>query len=153
MIWLVLLGAFGMIVGAVLAVKPTDGQARVARVRERALKDGLHIKLPISLEFPSDMEKGRLPFYCQHLKNKKFLGKFYVCERDTNRIRTSSGDVATSLQIGIDNILLSANHEIEGFYLGNGLMGFSWQETDNQEVYEELRTHLVTVERLLGETT
>lgn len=152
MIWIILLGAFGMIFGAILAVKPTDGQARVARVRERAMKDGMHIKLPISLEFPNDIEKGRLPFYCQHLKNKKFFDKFYVSQRGDGRIETSSGDIATSLQIGIDKILLSTNSEIDGFYLGNGLMGFSWEETDNEEVYEELRERLRGIEKLLAES-
>ena len=145
-----MLAAVAFVLGGVLAVRPTKAQQRIAEIREKAIRAGMHVKLPVSLRFPEKLEKGRSPYYCKHVKSKDFYQSFYCVFRDDDRVRTSAGDLATTLKTGIDNILISASKDIDGFYLGEGLIGFSWQESDKQEIFDELCVCIDHVERLLS---
>ena len=151
MIWLSILAATALILGGVLSVRPSKAQKRIASIRASAMQSGIHVKLPVSLKFPDDIEKGRLPFYCRHLREISFAGSYYCVLRDDDRISASSGDINVSLKTKIDAILMSADPDIRGFYLGDGLLGFSWLESERSEVLTGMGRCIDEVEALLQE--
>lgn len=151
MIWLFILAAIAFVLGGVLAVKPSKAQQQVADIRAQAIQSGIHVKLPVSLSFPEDIEKGRAPFYCRQLKEYVVSGEYYCAIRDGNRISHSSGDISVSLKTKIDEVLMSAHPDIHGFYFGDGLIGFSWLESDKKEIFAELCERIEKVKKFLQE--
>ena len=152
MVWIILLLSFAMVLGAVLSVRPSRAQVQVAAIRESAIQQGVHVKLPVSLRFPESIEKPRQPFYCKNLRVKAFSNHRYCAIRDLDRIGTSSGDIPASLKCDIDDILLSSDKDINGFYMGDGLIGFSWRESENQQTQDELIQKIAQVEALLEQS-
>lgn len=151
MIWVFILAAIAFVLGGVLAVKPSKAQQQVAAIRANAIQSGIHVKLPVSLKFPDDIEKGRYPFYCRQLENSTLPGEYYCARRDGNRIAVSSGDIPVSLKAKIDQVLMSAHSDIYGFYFGDGLIGFSWLESDKKEIFAELCERIEKVKKFLQE--
>lgn len=149
MIWLFILLAIAFVLGGVLAIKPSKAQQQVAGIRANAMRSGMHVKLPVSLNFPDDIAKGRSPFYCKQHKENLSLGNFYCAFRDKDRIAVSSGDIAVGLKAKIDQVLVSAHSDLQGFYFGDGLLGFSWLESNKAEVFAELCDRIDEVEQLL----
>ena len=149
MIWIVLFLSIALLLGGLLGVKPSRAQLQVAQIREAAIEKGLHVKLPVSLRFPEAIEKPRRPFYCKHLQVKEFSNKHYLALRDGDRIKTSSGDISTTLKTAIDRLLLDANQDVGGFYMGDGLIGFGWKESQKSDALEDLIRRIDEVQSLL----
>ena len=149
MIWIVIFLSAALVLGGVLGVRPSKAQLQVAEIRESAIQRGIHVKLPVSLRFPESIEKPRQPFYCLHLGVKTFSNSHYCVLRDGDRIGNSSGDLSATLKTQIDKVLLATDEDVVGFYMGDGLVGFSWQESAKQGALENLLEAIDEVQSLL----
>ena len=136
MVWVFLIGSALFVWGGLLAVQPTKTQKRIAYLRESAMQEGLHIKLPVSLKFPEGAKKSESPYYCLTLADRK-LGNMY---RHISRNGDGSlpEDLSDPIEISFCEVLSDHGDEYKAAYLGAGLLGISWNEAAQEKVPDEL---------------
>ena len=136
MVWLFLIGAAMFVLGGLLAAQPSKTQKRIADLRESAINEGLHIKLPVSLKFPDGAKKSESPYYCLTLTDRK-LGNLY-----RHILRKGDGslpeDLSDPIEISFCEVLKDLGDEYKAAYLGSGLLGISWNEAAQEKVPDKL---------------
>lgn len=138
MIWIILGLTFVFVAGGIFSLLPSKAELRMAKIRRLALEKGMHVKLPLSLALPEGVKKGRAPFYCRKLSDSRFQSAVYYALRQEQGVQSSDGNIAVSLKVELDALLVAANPEIEAFYLGEGMVGFSWSESDDASHFNHL---------------
>tara|TARA_R110002073_G_scaffold31930_4_gene97406 strand:- start:81 stop:530 length:450 start_codon:yes stop_codon:yes gene_type:complete len=136
MVWLFLIGAAMFVWGGLLAVQPSKTQKRIAVLRESAMHEGLHIKLPVSLKFPEGAQKSDSPYYCLTLSDRKLGNRYrHVLRREDGRLPE---DLSDPMDISFCEALNKLGDEYKAVYLGAGLLGISWNEAAQEQVPEKL---------------
>lgn len=137
MVWWFLLGAVLFILGGILSIQPSKTEKRIAALRESAMRQGLHVKLPMSLKFPEGEVKSDAPYYCVNFKDRRPANHFIHIMRKDN------GAVPELINPDqYQKVALAALEQIgkgyKAVYVASGLVGISWDEADTDTVPEQL---------------
>lgn len=123
-------------------------QKRVADLRSNAFSNGLHVKLPVSLSFPAICIKSEHAYYCK-LRKLKPTQPFVHLLRDINSNIQVTPAKKSEQNKALEKILAGMPFEYSALYIGNDLIGVSWDEMGADSIPDELLSTLKKIENLL----
>ena len=128
---------------------PSEKQKYIAALRSHALQQGLHVKLPVSLGFPEGCDKSSHPYYCLQRKLKPGQPFIHLI-RDDRGVHLSSAQNSIQRDF-LTQVLLNLSKNYDAIYIGNGLIGLSWDEakTENIQLPQELIDTLGKIENFV----
>jgi len=136
MIWLLLIGTAMFVLGGLMAARPSKYQKRIAALRNSAMQEGMHIKLPVSLKFPEGMQKSESPYYCLTLDDRNLAKTFrHVLRREDDSLPENISD---PIEKEFCEALSNLGPDYRAAYMGSCLLGISWNETGEERAPDKL---------------
>lgn len=136
MIWLLLIGTALFVLGGLMAARPSKYQKRIATLRDSAIKEGVHIKLPVSLKFPEGAQKSEWPYYCLALSDRNLANTYrHVLRKEDDNLPE---DIRDPIDRAFCQALEDLGSDYRAAYMGSCLLGISWNEAGEEQVPDKL---------------